>query len=281
VLFAFEPVRGNRHRCQDEQGSKTMTSFTDRLAAARLDGTTVSVGQEEGPIDAVAAYAMQAEVFKHLGPASHAWKVGSTSPESQAKLGTNEPGAARVPARFNFDSGEDAPVFATHDLWIEGEFALRLGSDLPPRVAEYTRDEVVEAIDGVAPALEVVGSRLAEGIAKGGRFRVTADGGANVTLTTGAVFADWRRFDLPNHALHLSINGSEVAVGIGERALGDPVNVMIWLANHQRSKDGLKAGELVSTGTCTGLIRVVPGDLLRADFGEIGTVEARLTGAGA
>jgi 2-keto-4-pentenoate hydratase len=256
-----------------------MTSFTDRLAAARLEGTTVDVSQAEGPADANAAYAMQAEVFKHLGKASNAWKVGSTSPESQAKLGTNEPGAARVPARYNFASGEDVPVYAAHDLWIEGEFALRLGKDLPPREAAYTREEVETAIDGVAPALEVVGSRLAEGIAKGGRFRVTADGGANVSLTTGAIVEDWRRFDLPNHVLRLSINGVEAAVGAGERALGDPVNVMIWLANHERANDGLKAGEIVSTGTCTGLIRVAPGDMLRADFGEIGVVEALLTDA--
>jgi 2-keto-4-pentenoate hydratase len=258
-----------------------MTSFTDRLAAARLEGDTVSASQDEGPMDAAAAYAMQAEVFKHLGPASRAWKVGSTSPESQAKLGTTEPGAARVPARFNFASGDLVPVFSAHDLLIEGEFALRLGKDLAPRDREYSRDEVIDAIDGVAPALEVVGSRLAEGIAKGGRFRVTADGGANVSLTTGAVVSDWRQFDLPSHALRLLINGEEAAVGVGERALGDPVNVMIWIANHQRAKDGLKAGEIVSTGTCTGLIRVKPGDVLTADFGGIGIVEAPLTAASA
>jgi 2-keto-4-pentenoate hydratase len=256
-----------------------MTAFTDRLAIARLEGTTVSPSEAEGPSDAAAAYAMQAEVFAHLGPRSNAWKVGSTSPQSQAKLGTTEPGSARVPARFSFTSGAPVPVFAAHDLWVEGEFALRLGKDLPPRGPAYSRAEVEAAIDGVAPALEIVGSRLAEGIAKGGRFRVTADGGANVSLTTGAVIGDWRCFDLPAHQVRLSINGEEAAVGIGERALGDPVNVMLWLANHLRGSEGLKAGEIVSTGTCTGLIRVRPGDLLRADFGEIGIVEVPLTDA--
>jgi 2-keto-4-pentenoate hydratase len=258
-----------------------MTSFSDQLADARLHGTTVTASQADGPADAATAYAMQQEVFKFLGPASIAWKVGSTSPESQAKLGTTEPGAARVPEQFYFTTRQDVPVFAAHDLWVEGEFALRLGRDLPPRDAAYTRDEVSGAIDGVAPALEIVGSRLAEGIAKGGRFRVTADGGANVTLSIGSVIDDWRRFDLPNHELRLSINGEEAAVGVGERALGDPVNVMVWLANHQRTISGLRAGEIVSTGTCTGLIRVKPGDLLLGDFGGIGAVEARLTDANA
>lgn len=257
-----------------------MSSLANRLAAARLEGSTVTSSEAEAPSNATEAYALQAEVFAHLGPASDAWKVGSTSPESQAKLGTTEPGSARVPARFRFYSGDAAPVFAAHDLWIEGEFALRLGDDLPPREAPYTRGEVIEAIDGVAPSLEVVGSRLVEGIAQGGRFRVTADGGANVTLNTGEVITDWRRFDLPSHMLHLFQNGREVASGPGGRALGDPVNVMLWLANHLRESEGLKAGEMVSTGTCTGLIRVVPGDILVADFGAIGSVEARLVDAG-
>jgi 2-keto-4-pentenoate hydratase len=257
-----------------------MPSFANRLAAARLDGSTVTATAAEGPANGVEAYAMQAEVFSHLGPASDAWKVGSTSPEAQAKLGTTEPGAARVPARFRFHAGDAIPVHAAHDLWIEAEFALRLGADLPPRAAAYTHGEVSAAIDGVAPSLEVVGSRLTGGIAKGGRFRVTADGGANVALGTGRVITDWRRFALPSHGVTLFRNGEEVAAGVGSRALGDPVNVMVWIANHLRTGSGLKAGEMVSTGTCTGLIRVTPGDILAADFGPIGALEVRLVDAG-
>ena len=258
-----------------------MASLASRLAAARLDGGTVTLSDDETPRDSDQAYALQAEVFSYLGAASDAWKVGSTSPESQAKLGTTEPGAARVPAQFRFHAGEAVPVYASHDLWVEGEFALRLGCDLPPRKALYTHGELTDAIDGVAPSLEVVGSRLAEGIAHGGRFGVTADGGANVALSTGAVVTDWGRFDLPNHRLKLFCNGEEVADGLGSRALGDPLNVMVWIANHLRGSEGLKAGEMVSTGTCTGLIRVAPGDSLMADFGAVGLIEVRLVAAGA
>jgi 2-keto-4-pentenoate hydratase len=92
---------------------------------------------------------------------------------------------------------------------------------------------------------------------------------------------DWRRFDLPNHRLKLFCNGEEVADGLGSRALGDPLNVMVWIANRLRGGEGLKAGEIVSTGTCTGLIRVAPGDFLMADFGAIGLIKARLVAAGA
>lgn len=256
-----------------------MSGLAEELATARLHGATITVTESQRPVDNATAYALQQAVARRLGPASIAWKVGSTSAEAQARLGTTEPGAARVPQRFLFGSGAAVPVFGTHDLWVEGEFALRLGTDLPPRAAAYTREEVEAAVDGVAPALEIVGSRLQEGLAGAGRTMVTADGGANVALVAGPVIEAWRQFDLPEQPLQLLRNDAVVAAGSGARALGDPVNVMLWLANHQRRYDGLKAGAIVSTGTCTGLVRVAPGDILKGAFGAVGDVDARLLDA--
>ena len=256
-----------------------MTNLVARLAEARLAGGTVTFNEAESLGDSDFDYRMQGEILTWLGPVSDAWKVGSTSVEAQTKLGTSEPGAARVPERYRHDTGDTIPVHATHDLWVEAEFALRLGRDLPPRAARYEYDDVARAIDGVASALEVVGSRLAGGLATAGRHRVTVDGGANVALVIGPVVREWRDFHLPSHPVVLLRNGIEIASGTGARALGDPVAVVVWLANHQRQYDGLQAGEIVSTGTCTGLERVTPGDLLTGDFGAIGMVEGRLADA--
>ena len=61
----------------------------------------------------------------------------------------------------------------------------------------------------------------------------------------------------------------------GARALGDPLAVMVWLANQQSARGrGMKAGEIVSTGTCTGLDAVRAGQCARAQFGVLGAVEA-------
>ena len=43
------------------------------------------------------------------------------------------------------------------------------------------------------------------------------------------------------------MNEKKVASGSGEKALGDPINVMVWLANQQRRRGGLRAGSVVST----------------------------------
>ena len=67
--------------------------------------------------------------------------------------------------------------------------------------------------------------------------------------------------------------------GMGARALGDPMTVLLWLANQQSlTGRGLRAGEIISTGTCTGLDRVHPGDQVTASFGTLGDVTIAFSG---
>ena len=253
-----------------------MLDIAQRLASARICGERVVFQKKETPTTPVDAYRLQTQVLRLLGDASEAWKVGSTSPEAQAKLGTDQPGAARIPQKFRYFSGAEIPIFEAHDLWVEGEFAFRLGRDLPANHANYSMGEVIEAIEAVAPALEIVGSRIEGGLSESGRLLITADCGANVALITGDWLNNWQDFDLPNHAVHIYKNGQIVAEGRGSSAMGDPLLVMQWIANHARTKDGLKQGEVVSTGTCTGLTRVGAGDFLLGDFGAVGTLTANL-----
>jgi len=160
---------------------------------------------------------------------------------------------------------------------VEGEFAFRMAVDLPPRTAAYTETEVAGAIAAMAGAIEVVGTRLAGGLAGKGRHLVTADGGANIALIVGTWMEAWRWLDRKAHGVVMRINGQTRGQGSGARALGDPMNVMVWLANQQSSLGrGLKAGDIVATGTCTGLDEVRPGDHVLADFGRLGRVELLL-----
>jgi len=98
-----------------------------------------------------------------------------------------------------------------------------------------------------------------------------------VALVTGSWTADWRALDLKSHRVCMTINGEPRGQGQGALALGHPMNVLVWLANQQsRFGRGLLAGDIVSTGTCTGLDRVAPGDRAVADFGSLGRVELSL-----
>jgi 2-keto-4-pentenoate hydratase len=251
-----------------------MTELARQLWEARRSGGVVHTDDVGHPKSSKEAYAIQHEIAAISGQAARGFKVGSTSLEAQRLLGTNEPGSGLLLAPYVHESPARISIAAAHTPAVEGEFAFMLGRDLPPRATPYALDEVAVAVAAVAGAIEVVGTRFSGGLAGKGRWLVTADCGANIAFVSGR----WRQasspLDLRTHAVAMTINGAVRGTGTGDRALGDPLNVLLWLANQQSAEGrGLKSGEMVSTGTCTGLDPVLPGDRVQADFGDLGTVE--------
>jgi 2-keto-4-pentenoate hydratase len=254
-----------------------MSELAERLWDARRRGTVLDPQDIVQPTSLEEAYAIQAQVTRLSSHAVLGFKVGSTSKEAQQLLGTTEPASGPILEPYLLTSPAVVPVVTAQMPATESEFAFRLGRNLPARAAEYTHTEVADAVEAVAGAIELVGTRIAGGLAGKGRFLVTADGGVNIALVTGPWTTDWRRLDLKTHRVAMRINGKLLGQGEGARALGDPMNVLVWLANQQsRFGRGLVAGDIVSTGTCTGLDRVAPGDGAAADFGSLGQVELTL-----
>jgi 2-keto-4-pentenoate hydratase len=250
-----------------------MTKLAQLLWNARASGGVVDQTACEPPRTMAEAYAVQEEIAALSGHARRGYKVGSTSAEAQRFLGTDEPGWGILLAPYVHHSPARIELVPAQAPAIEGEFAFRMGRELPARASPYTMAEVAAAVDDMAGAIEVVGTRMSGGLAGKGRFLATADGGFNVALAVGP-WMRWGGRDLKAHRVALTINGNPRGEGTGSRALGDPLNVLLWLANHMRAAGrGLEAGAIVSTGTCTGLDPVQPGDVARADFGELGAVE--------
>ena len=253
----------------------SIETLANQLWRARRDGIVLPKEGLSAPADADEAYAVQAEAVRMSGLRSVGFKVGSTSVEAQRKLGTTEPGSAPLLAPFVHRSPARIQLVAGHNAELEGEIAFRLGRDLPSRHEAYSYDEVAAAIDAAAGAIEVVGSRISGGLAGIGRFLSTADFGVNICLVVGAWRTDWDELDLKALPVRMEIGGVARGEGTGSRALGDPMSVMVWLANQQsRRGRGMTAGDIVSTGTCTGLDAVRAGDTAKATFGGLGVVEA-------
>ena len=62
-------------------------------------------------------------------------------------------------------------------------------------------------------------------------------------------------------------------VGHGRNVLGDPRIALTWCANELRQLGlTLRAGEVVTTGTCHPPLPIQSGDLIAADFGSLGKV---------
>jgi 2-keto-4-pentenoate hydratase len=64
-----------------------------------------------------------------------------------------------------------------------------------------------------------------------------------------------------------------VKSGHGRAAMGHPLTSLTWMVNWLRERGRpLRAGEVVSTGTCTGHFFAAPGDRLDVDYGPVGRV---------
>jgi 2-keto-4-pentenoate hydratase len=255
-----------------------MSDLAEQLWHARRTGAVLDAGSIPPPSTLEEAYAIQARVAQLSGRAIRGFKIGSTSAEAQKLLGTDRPGSGPLLEGFVHDSPAKVHLTPQHMPAVEAEFAYRLGRDLPSKSTPYTRDDVIAALSGVAPAIEVVGSRFAGGLAGKGRFRITADGGANIAFIAGPWHSDAPGRDLREHGARMLINGKVHGEGTGSRVLGDPLEALVWIAEQQsRAGRGLFAGEIISTGTCTGVDRVHPGDRVSADFGTLGTVDVECT----
>lgn len=255
-----------------------MTDLAQQLWQARRTGTVLDAEAIPPPSTMEEAYAIQACIASLSGQRIRGFKIGSTSAEAQLLLGTDRPGSGPLLDGFIHESPAKVALTPQHMPAVEAEFAYRLGRNLPPKSTPYTRDDVIAAVAALAPAIEVVGSRFAGGLAGKGRFRITADGGANIAFIAGPWQENSPGRDLRQHAASMHINEKVHGAGTGSRVLGDPLEALVWIAEQQsRAGRGLFAGEIISTGTCTGVDRVHPGDRVTADFGTLGTVDVEFT----
>jgi 2-keto-4-pentenoate hydratase len=259
---------------------ESLTALARALWRARTGGGVIPRAAANDIVSTAAAYDVQRRVAAIAGLPRAGWKVGATSEAAQTLLGVSEPATGPMFAVDCHMSPADVPVFEGQSASVECELAFRFATALPPRDRAYGRVEVLAAVGAVLPAIEVVGSRFEGGFAGLGIVRAIADLTANIAWVQGAERADWHGFDLPPLAVRLMRAGRTVAEGVGANALGDPLRVLEWTANHlSRLGDGIAAGEVVSTGTLTGVTAVTPGDRLVGDFAGLGRVEARFVAA--
>ena len=161
---------------------------------------------------------------------------------------------------------------------VELEFAFRLARDLPPRDHEYSMDEVMASVASLHPAIEIPDSRFLD-FSTAGPAQLIADSACAGLFVWGSEAAsDWRTIDLATHPVSLSLNGARAGEGCGANVLGDPRIALTWLANELTVRaGGLKAGQIVTTGTCIQPTDITPGARVLGDFGSLGTVEATFT----
>ena len=87
----------------------------------------------------------------------------------------------------------------------------------------------MSAIASLHPAIEVIEPRYTDWLAVG-IHSVIADLGGNGAIVLGTAVPAWRRIDLREASVRMTLNGKIVGQGTGADCMGDPV-AALWLPN--------------------------------------------------
>jgi 2-keto-4-pentenoate hydratase len=216
------------------------------------------------------AYEVQAELIRLSHADVRGWKVTALSAADQGKFSSTRPVAG--PLLGPYVRSQPAQVRASSLIapLLECEVAFVLGADLPARAALYTQAEIESTIAAIVPVFELADLRVP---ASAPDLVKLADVMGNGLFVVGQRIDNWRQFDLSVIPITLNHNGVTIDRGSSARILGNPLLAVLALANAQPlPAPGLKAGQIVTTGTCTTPTEISAGTYT-ADFGPLGSVE--------
>ncbi len=212
------------------------------------------------------AYAVQDLVLARLGWDIGGWKVGARDRQA-------EPHCAPIAQELLLSSG--SAIASAHPL-LEVEVALRLRVDVAGADAP-TPSEWPHCVDAVLVAMEWVDSRLAEG-QDAGRLAKLADWQSLGALVVGAPVAPPAApVDLGAVRAWLRADDVLLADARGSHPVGDMWRLLGWLAVHCAGRGApLRAGQIVTTGSCVGLVPAASPARVTGGVEGIGEVVTQL-----
>lgn len=220
------------------------------------------------------AYALQRELEQALvarGERLIGWKVGFTTAALQERHGVTEPVLGFLLGSGVFGSGDALPMSRFVAPGVEVEVAFLLKADLAgPGV---TAASALLAVEGALPALELIDFRLS-GTPRG--TDVIADGVYANAIVLGRPLTPLAGIDLALEGVVFEQDGQIVATQTAAEVLGNPLVALAWAANTLgKTGRGLRAGDIVLTGSISKVLRPTAGQSVRAAFTRLGSVGCR------
>ncbi|MGJ9459827.1 2-keto-4-pentenoate hydratase [Oceanobacillus sp. CF4.6] len=219
------------------------------------------------------AYHTQLEIIRHKveneGVIIVGKKIGATSKAIQNMFGVNQPDYGHLLDYMMYVEGEDIPLENFIQPKVEFEIAFKLKKDL--KGPNVTIMDVIEATDYIAPAIEIIDSRIDDWKIK---FEDTvADNGSSAAAVIGGKPTKLVGIDLTHIGMVAYKNGEMIDSGAGAAVLGNPLRSVAWLANSLGKYDvSLKSGEVVLSGALTAAVEINDQDTFTAEFDHIGSI---------
>lgn len=254
----------------------TIAAIADDLAAAEKDRSKIGLLTAKYPEMTVEdSYAVQNE-WRRRGEAAgrrlFGHKIGLTSKPMQQATGITEPDYGAIFADQVYDTGSVIDHSRYSGVRVEVELAFVLKDELCG--PDISLIDVLRAAEYVVPALEVLSSR----IEMEGRTIVDtiSDNAALGAMVLGGRPVAVDALDLRRVGALLYRNETVEDSGLAAAVLDHPARGIVWLANKLAEHgDVLQAGETVLAGSFTRPMWVSPGDIVHADYGELGVITCR------
>ncbi|MDE2455603.1 MAG: fumarylacetoacetate hydrolase family protein, partial [Burkholderiales bacterium] len=217
----------------------------ERIEAAAIDGDVMG-----------AAYEVQQSISRRrieAGGRLVGRKIGLTSKAVQKQLGVDSPDFGALFADMAVGDGEEIASSRLMQPKAEAEIALVLDRDLTH--ARHTVADLISATAYALPAIEVVGSRIANWDIR--LADTVADNASSSLFVLGTRPVALSRLDLADCGMAMERGGEPVSVGGGAACLGNPLNAAVWLADMLvRMGTPLRAGDVLMTGALGPMVPV-------------------------
>lgn len=253
-----------------------VSEMAAQIVEARKTGVQTQMALPE-PAPAIEdAMVIQAEAFSQFGSPSVGWKVGATNKAAQDGFNIDAPfygPMAKAGVIENGGSLAKSPCVGA----CEPEYAFKMARDYPANGEAINTESASEAVSSLHAAIEVIGRCIGNPDYANG-VGVTMDFGGNAAFVVGPEVKDWKNQDLANAVVESKIDGEVVLTGNGMPVMGDPINSLVWIAQTLAAQGkSIKAGEWVSTGTCTAAVPAEAGKTYSAKFSDFGEVSIKFT----
>jgi len=220
------------------------------------------------------AYDIQAAAIQRRldrGEKRNGMKMGFTSRAKMIQMGLNDMIWGRLTDRMVVEDGGTISLKNYVHPRVEPEIAFLLKR---PLGYPCTAADALAAVDGVAPAMEIIDSRY-----KNFKFSledVVADNASSSSFVVGP----WHRpdTDLDNLGMVMEFNGRPVQIGSSAAILGQPVRSLVSAARlTTEAGERLEAGWIVMAGGATAAEALRSGIHVRNTVQGLGSVAFSVT----
>ena len=229
------------------------------------------------------AYRIQAQwmaIKQSEGREIRGYKIGLTSRAMQLAMHIDEPDYGTLLDDMFFADGAVIDAGKFTDPRIEVELAFILKDRLAGE--NVTIADVLDATDYVVPALELIAARTYRVDPDSGYVRRIQDTIADNAAGAGVIMGEQPikpgNMDLRWCGALLYRNGVVEETGLAAGVLDHPANGIAWIAKRFAPHGiALEPGQVLLSGSFTRPVIAGPGDVFRADYGNLGSIDCRFT----